>query len=51
MAGHQRRRQRQTSGGYWYHQQRREPHPAVHDTRFQQKLLDELLRFTGVGLD
>jgi NAD(P)-dependent dehydrogenase (short-subunit alcohol dehydrogenase family) len=40
-----------TSGGYWYHQQRREPHPAVHDPRFQQELLDELLRFTGVGLD
>ncbi|HWH99706.1 MAG TPA: SDR family NAD(P)-dependent oxidoreductase [Propionibacteriaceae bacterium] len=40
-----------TSGGYWYHQQRRQPHSAVHDTRFQQKLLDELLRFTGVGLD
>ena len=40
-----------TSGGYWYHQQRRQPHPAVHDTRFQQRLLDELLRFTGVGLD
>jgi NAD(P)-dependent dehydrogenase (short-subunit alcohol dehydrogenase family) len=40
-----------TSGGYWYHQQRREPQPAVHDPRFQQELLDELHRFTGVGLD
>jgi NAD(P)-dependent dehydrogenase (short-subunit alcohol dehydrogenase family) len=40
-----------TSGGYWYHQQRREPHPAVHDPRFQEELLHELLRFTGVGLD
>jgi NAD(P)-dependent dehydrogenase (short-subunit alcohol dehydrogenase family) len=40
-----------TSGGYWYHQQRREPHPAVHDPRFQQELLDELVRFTGVDLD
>ena len=40
-----------TSGGYWYHQQRREPHPAVHDPRFQEELLDELRRFTGVRLD
>jgi NAD(P)-dependent dehydrogenase (short-subunit alcohol dehydrogenase family) len=39
-----------TSGGYWYHQQRREPHPAVHDPRFQQELLDELVQFTGVSL-
>ncbi|WP_427308194.1 SDR family NAD(P)-dependent oxidoreductase [Cupriavidus sp. H39] len=39
-----------TSGGYWYHQQRRKPHPAVHDTGFQQRLLAELARATGTGL-
>ena len=40
-----------TSGGYWHHQRRRRPHPSVHDQRFQQELLDELVRFTGVSLD
>jgi NAD(P)-dependent dehydrogenase (short-subunit alcohol dehydrogenase family) len=39
-----------TSGGYWYHQSRSQPHPSVHDQRFQHELLDELVRFTGVGL-
>jgi NAD(P)-dependent dehydrogenase (short-subunit alcohol dehydrogenase family) len=39
-----------TSGGYWYHQRRSEPHPAVHDRRFQDQLLDELARFTGTRL-
>jgi NAD(P)-dependent dehydrogenase (short-subunit alcohol dehydrogenase family) len=39
-----------TSGGYWYHQQRIEPHPAVHDQRFQGQLMDELARFTGTRL-
>jgi len=39
-----------TSGGYWYHQQRIEPHRAVHDERFQEKLLEELARFTGTRL-
>jgi hypothetical protein len=39
-----------TSGGYWHHQRRRQPHPSVHDQRFQQKLLDELVRFTGDSL-
>jgi NAD(P)-dependent dehydrogenase (short-subunit alcohol dehydrogenase family) len=39
-----------TSGGYWYHQQLREPHPAVHDVRFQAALVDALARFTGVPL-
>ncbi|SPS03093.1 hypothetical protein CBM2634_U90005 [Cupriavidus taiwanensis] len=37
-------------GGYWYHQQRRQPHPAVHDTRFQERLLAALARATGTGL-
>ena len=39
-----------TSGGYWYHQSRREPHPAVADTRFQDELLGALARFTGTSL-
>jgi NAD(P)-dependent dehydrogenase (short-subunit alcohol dehydrogenase family) len=39
-----------TSGGYWHHQRRRQPHPSVHDQRFQQELLDGLVRFTGVNL-
>lgn len=39
-----------TSGGYWYHQQRTEPHRAVHDERFQDKLLAELARSTGTRL-
>jgi NAD(P)-dependent dehydrogenase (short-subunit alcohol dehydrogenase family) len=36
-----------TSGGYWYHQQRRTPHPAVLDPRFQDELLAALARLTG----
>jgi NAD(P)-dependent dehydrogenase (short-subunit alcohol dehydrogenase family) len=39
-----------TSGGYWYHQRRIEQHPAVHDRRFQDQLLDDLGRFTGTRL-
>jgi NAD(P)-dependent dehydrogenase (short-subunit alcohol dehydrogenase family) len=39
-----------TSGGYWHHQRRRQPHPSVHDQRFQHELLDELVRVTGVTL-
>ncbi len=39
-----------TSGGYWYHQQRTEPHPAVRDQRFQDQLLSELARFTATRL-
>lgn len=39
-----------TSGGYWYHQHRTEPHPAVHDQRFQNTLLDTLARFTATPL-
>ena len=37
-----------TGGGYWYHQQRRTPHPAALDPRFQDELLAALARFTGV---
>ena len=39
-----------TSGGYWHHQRRVKPHPAVHDTKFQAQLLDELARATGTPL-
>jgi NAD(P)-dependent dehydrogenase (short-subunit alcohol dehydrogenase family) len=39
-----------TSGGYWYHQRQIEPHPAVHDRRFQDQLLDELARFAATRL-
>ncbi|WP_395398735.1 SDR family NAD(P)-dependent oxidoreductase [Arthrobacter sp. UC242_113] len=38
------------SGGYWFHQQRREPHPAVKDKAFQTELLDALERHTGFAL-
>lgn len=38
------------SGGYWHHQRRVEPHPAVHDVRFQDELLDELGEATGIAL-
>jgi NAD(P)-dependent dehydrogenase (short-subunit alcohol dehydrogenase family) len=36
-----------TSGGYWYHQHRQKAHPAVHDERFQNGLLNHLARVTG----
>ncbi|WP_328475290.1 SDR family NAD(P)-dependent oxidoreductase [Actinoplanes sp. NBC_00393] len=39
-----------TSGGYWHHQQLRSPHPAVHDVRFQDRLLAALADFTGTPL-
>jgi NAD(P)-dependent dehydrogenase (short-subunit alcohol dehydrogenase family) len=39
-----------TSGGYWHHQRRIEPHPAVHDRRFQDRLLDDLAGFTATRL-
>jgi NAD(P)-dependent dehydrogenase (short-subunit alcohol dehydrogenase family) len=39
-----------TSGGYWYHQRRTEPHPAVHDSEFQDQLLEEVGRFTATRL-
>jgi NAD(P)-dependent dehydrogenase (short-subunit alcohol dehydrogenase family) len=39
-----------TSGGYWYHQQRIEPHHAVRDERFQDRLLDALARATSARL-
>jgi NAD(P)-dependent dehydrogenase (short-subunit alcohol dehydrogenase family) len=39
-----------TTGGYWYHQRRRPPAPASVNERFQDALLDELLRLTDVHL-
>jgi NAD(P)-dependent dehydrogenase (short-subunit alcohol dehydrogenase family) len=38
------------TGGYWHHQRRVRPHPAVHDTKFQAQLLNELARATGTPL-
>ena len=38
------------SGGYWYHQRRQAPAAAVADERFQDALLGELARLTGVRL-
>lgn len=37
-----------TTGGYWFHQRRRDPHAAVHDVAFQDRLLAALARETGV---
>lgn len=40
-----------TTGGYWHHQRREAPHPAVHDEAFQRRLLEALVRATGVDLE
>jgi NAD(P)-dependent dehydrogenase (short-subunit alcohol dehydrogenase family) len=40
-----------TSGGYWYHRRRADPAPGVQDQRFQDRLLDELARFTATRID
>jgi NAD(P)-dependent dehydrogenase (short-subunit alcohol dehydrogenase family) len=42
--------QARTSGGYWFHQRLRTPHPAVGDTHFQDSLLAALARFTAAQL-
>ncbi|MFJ8942913.1 SDR family NAD(P)-dependent oxidoreductase [Streptomyces sp. NPDC102395] len=39
-----------TSGGYWYHRERREPHRAVRDEAFQDRLLHALAEETGTAL-
>ena len=44
-------REARTSGGYWHHQRRQAPHPAVLDVRFQDALLDDLARFTGIPFE
>jgi NAD(P)-dependent dehydrogenase (short-subunit alcohol dehydrogenase family) len=38
------------SGGYWYHQRRHTPAPAAADEGFQDALLGELVRLTGVRM-
>jgi NAD(P)-dependent dehydrogenase (short-subunit alcohol dehydrogenase family) len=40
-----------TSGGYWYHKQHREPHPAVHDVAFQNRLLEALAAETNTPME
>ncbi|MEV4346979.1 SDR family NAD(P)-dependent oxidoreductase [Actinoplanes sp. NPDC049596] len=35
------------TGGYWYHQRRRDPHPAARRAGFQDKLLGALGELTG----
>jgi NAD(P)-dependent dehydrogenase (short-subunit alcohol dehydrogenase family) len=40
-----------SSGGYWFHQRLRTPHPAVRDTHFQDSLLAALARFTTTPLN
>ncbi|MGW4517715.1 SDR family NAD(P)-dependent oxidoreductase [Streptomyces sp. NPDC004393] len=39
-----------TTGGYWYHRQRQQPHPAVYDEAFQDRLRQVLAEETGVEL-
>jgi NAD(P)-dependent dehydrogenase (short-subunit alcohol dehydrogenase family) len=38
------------TGGYWYHRQRQQPHRAVHDETFQDRLLRTLAEETGTPL-
>ncbi|MFJ5998837.1 SDR family NAD(P)-dependent oxidoreductase [Streptomyces sp. NPDC092370] len=38
------------TGGYWYHGRRLEPHRAVHDTAFQDRLVRVLAEETGTAL-
>jgi NAD(P)-dependent dehydrogenase (short-subunit alcohol dehydrogenase family) len=39
-----------SSGGYWFHQRRRTPHPAALDPQFQDELVAVLGRVTGEPL-
>jgi NAD(P)-dependent dehydrogenase (short-subunit alcohol dehydrogenase family) len=39
-----------TTGGYWYHQERQEPHAAAVDVAFQDRLLRALAEETGARL-
>ncbi|MEU9305684.1 SDR family NAD(P)-dependent oxidoreductase [Streptomyces sp. NPDC048269] len=39
-----------TSGGYWYHRQQQQPHQAVHDQAFQDRLLQALAHETGAAI-
>ena len=38
------------TGGYWYHRERLQPHRAVHDEAFQDRLLQALAEETGTAL-
>jgi NAD(P)-dependent dehydrogenase (short-subunit alcohol dehydrogenase family) len=38
------------TGGHWFHQRRRPPAPAAADEGFQDRVLDQLGRLTGVAL-
>ncbi|MFB6849059.1 SDR family NAD(P)-dependent oxidoreductase [Streptomyces sp. NPDC056373] len=39
-----------TTGGYWYHGRRSQPHHAVHDEAFQDRLVRALAEETGTAL-
>jgi NAD(P)-dependent dehydrogenase (short-subunit alcohol dehydrogenase family) len=39
-----------TTGGYWYHGERHQPHRAVHDEAFQDRLLQALAEETSTPL-
>jgi NAD(P)-dependent dehydrogenase (short-subunit alcohol dehydrogenase family) len=39
-----------TTGGYWYHRERQQPHRAVHDEAFQDRLVQALAEETGTPL-
>ncbi len=38
------------TGGYWFHQRHCDPHPAVHDTPCQDRLVAALAQHTGAAL-
>ncbi|MBY8881181.1 SDR family NAD(P)-dependent oxidoreductase [Actinacidiphila acidipaludis] len=42
--------QAMTTGGYWYHQELKQPHPSVHDEAFQDDLLQALAAETDTRL-
>jgi NAD(P)-dependent dehydrogenase (short-subunit alcohol dehydrogenase family) len=42
--------QAMTTGGYWYHQQQQQPHRAVNNEAFQDRLLRTLAQETGTAL-
>ncbi|MFH0297892.1 SDR family NAD(P)-dependent oxidoreductase [Bradyrhizobium sp. 31Argb] len=39
-----------TGGGYWHHLRQQQPASEASNPRFQDKLLDQLTGFTGIGL-
>lgn len=42
--------QARTTGGYWYHQHRRDPHPAASGASFQEELIECCASLSGVPL-